>query len=338
MTIRTRVTAVAAVAALALAGCSSAEDAAEDATATASSAVSGAASSGADSTDDGKVTASYPLTVEHRQGETEITAEPQKIVVMNYSGLDYLVSLGYGDRVVGVASGGADPDILEGFQDKQNIGSFREPDYEAIASLEPDLIVVGGRSAGTYEQMSEIAPTIDVTVEYDDYLESNAESAKMVGAAFGAGDRAEEKGEELEKKADGYKEKISAGDPTALVIMTNGGELSTYSEESRFGVVFDLGYKPAAKVDEAGPHGDPVSFEFVADADPDYLFVVDRDAAIGRDGSTAEATLDNELINNTKAAKNGNIVYLNSADWYLVVGGLTTMSKMIDAAGSAYKG
>ncbi|MBI8989035.1 siderophore ABC transporter substrate-binding protein [Corynebacterium meridianum] len=334
MTIRTRVTAVAVVAAFALAGCSSAGDDADQNATTGSSSASSAAAKA----DDGKVAAQYPVTVKHRQGETEIESEPQRIVVMNYSGVDYLVSLGYGDRIVGVTSAGAPPEILKGFEDKQTIGSFREPDYEAIASLEPDLIVIGGRTAGTYEQMSEIAPTIDVTVEYDDYLESNAESAEMVGAAFGVGDKAEEKGEELEKKADDYKEKISAGAPTALVIMTNGGELSTYSEESRFGMIFDLGYTPAAKLDEAGPHGDPVSFEFVADADPDYLFVVDRDSAIGRDGNTAEATLDNELINNTKAARNGNIVYLNSNDWYLVVGGLTTMSKMIDAAGSAYKG
>ncbi|MCX7537184.1 ABC transporter substrate-binding protein [Corynebacterium sp. P5875] len=334
MTIRTRVTAAAVVAAFALAGCSSAGDDADRNATTGSSTTSSAAAKA----DDGKVAAQYPVTVKHRQGETEITAEPKKIVVMNYSGVDYLVSLGYGDRIVGVTSAGVPPEILKGFEDKQTIGSFREPDYEAIASLEPDLIVIGGRTAGTYEQMSEIAPTIDVTVEYDDYLESNAESAEMIGAAFGVSDKAEEKGEELEKKAEDYKKKISAGEPTALVIMTNGGELSTYSEESRFGMIFDLGYTPAAKLDEAGPHGDPVSFEFVADADPDYLFVVDRDAAIGRDGNTAEATLDNELINNTKAAKNGNIVYLNSNDWYLVVGGLTTMSKMIDAAGSAYKG
>ncbi|MBI9000607.1 siderophore ABC transporter substrate-binding protein [Corynebacterium sp. CCM 9185] len=334
MTIRTRVTAVAAVAAFALAGCSSADDDADQNATTGSSS----ASSATTKSDDGKVAAQYPVTVKHRQGETEIKAEPQKIVAMNYSGVDYLVSIGYGDRIVGVTSAGAAPEILDGFQDKQTIGSFREPDYEAIASLEPDLIVIGGRTAGTYEQMSEIAPTIDVTVEYDDYLKSNAESAEMVGAAFGVGDKAEEKAEELKKKADDYKKKISAGAPTALVIMTNGGELSTYSEKSRFGMIFDLGYTPAAKLDEAGPHGDPVSFEFVADADPEYLFVVDRDAAIGRDGNTAQATLDNELINNTKAAKNGNIVYLDSSDWYLVVGGLTTMSKMIDAAGSAYRG
>ncbi|MEZ2121172.1 siderophore ABC transporter substrate-binding protein [Corynebacterium sp. CCM 9203] len=334
MTIRTRVTAVAVAAALTLAGCSSAaDDTDREATAGSSGVSSTAAASG-----DDKATANYPVTVKHRQGETEIAAEPKKIVVMNYSGVDYLDTLGYGDRIVGVASGGANPEILDGYEDKQNVGSFREPDYEAIASLEPDLIVIGGRTAKTYDQMSEIAPTIDITVEYDDYLKSNAESAEMIGTVFGVGKEAEKKADELEKKADEYKKEISAGGPTALVIMTSGGELSTYSEKSRFGTIFDLGYTPAAKVEEAGPHGDPISFEFVADADPDYLFVVDRDAAIGRDGSTAEATLDNELINNTKAAKNGNIVYLDSSDWYLVIGGLNTMSKMIDAAGSAYKG
>ncbi|MBV7293318.1 siderophore ABC transporter substrate-binding protein [Corynebacterium sp. TAE3-ERU16] len=334
MTIRTRVTAVAVAAAFVLAGCSSAGDDADQNGTTGSSSAGSAAAKA----DDGKVAARYPVTVKHRQGETEITAEPQKIVVMNYAGVDFLDALGFGDRIVAVASGGANPEVLEGYEDRQTIGSFFEPDYEAIASLEPDLIVVGTRSAGTYAQMSEIAPTIDMSVEFGDFLESNAESAEIIGSAFGAGEKAERKGEEIEEKAAAYREKISATEPTALVIMTNGGELSTFSEDSRFGLVFDLGFVPAASLENAGPHGDPVSFEFVADADPDYLFVIDRDAAVGRDGSTAEATLDNELINNTKAAKNGNIVYLDPTDWYLVPGGLHTVDQMVESVGSAYRG
>ena len=42
------------------------------------------------------------------------------------------------------------------------LGSVWEPDYEAINALEPDLIVVAGRSSRIYPDMKEIAPTADL--------------------------------------------------------------------------------------------------------------------------------------------------------------------------------
>ena len=45
---------------------------------------------------------------------------------------------------------------------------------------------------------------------------------------------------------------------------------------------------------------------------------IDRDAAIGREGSPARSMLDNELIRPTKAWKTGRVVYLNNYNWYLL--------------------
>ena len=65
-------------------------------------------------------------------------------------------------------------------------------------------------------------------------------------------------------------------------------------------------------------HGQAISFEFILKTNPDWLFVLDRDAAIGREGASASKLLDNPLVNATKAAKKKQIVYLNSANWYLL--------------------
>ena len=46
--------------------------------------------------------------------------------------------------------------------------------------------------------------------------------------------------------------------------------------------------------------------------------MIDRDAAIGREGSPARSMLDNALIRPTKAWKNGRVVYLNNYNWYLL--------------------
>jgi len=61
-----------------------------------------------------------------------------------------------------------------------------------------------------------------------------------------------------------------------------------------------------------------VSFEYLLKANPDWLFVLDRDAAIGRNGASARKLLDNKLVHATKAWRNQRIVYLNAANWYLL--------------------
>ncbi|MFD2855531.1 ABC transporter substrate-binding protein [Seohaeicola zhoushanensis] len=74
-----------------------------------------------------------------------------------------------------------------------------------------------------------------------------------------------------------------------------------------------------------GNHGQPISFEFIRETNPDWIFVVDRDAAIGRDGQPAAQMLDNPMVAATTAAQKGQIVYLNPVDWYLIAAGITSV-------------
>ena len=64
---------------------------------------------------------------------------------------------------------------------------------------------------------------------------------------------------------------------------------------------------------------------------PDYIFVMDRDAAIQTDGAQlAQEIMENELVMGTDAYKNGNIVYLaHPAVWYTAEGGITALDIML---------
>src|SRR5918994_792347 len=73
------------------------------------------------------------------------------------------------------------------------VGSLFEPDYEAVNALEPDLIIVGGRSAAVYPELAEIAPTIDLTVDNQDFLASFAERSTTLGEVFGEEDAVAER-------------------------------------------------------------------------------------------------------------------------------------------------
>ena len=78
-------------------------------------------------------------------------------------------------------------------------------------------------------------------------------------------------------------------------------------------------------------HGNEASFEFVVEKNPDYIFVMDRDAAIQTDGAQlAQEIMENELVMGTDAYKNGNIVYLAPpAVWYTAEGGITALDRML---------
>ena len=64
---------------------------------------------------------------------------------------------------------------------------------------------------------------------------------------------------------------------------------------------------------------------------PEYIFVMDRDAAIGTDGAKlAQEIMENELIMGTEAYQNGNVIYLDHpAVWYTAEGGITALDVML---------
>ncbi len=121
------------------------------------------------------------------------------------------------------------------------------------------------------------------------------------------------------------------------MILTSGGKISAYGPGSRFGVLHDsFGVEPAAPDLSVGNHGQPVSSEFILETNPDWLFVLDRDAAIGREGTSAKQLLDNELVRQTNARKNDQVVYLNAQNWYLVGGGLGALHNTIQQLSAAF--
>ena len=82
---------------------------------------------------------------------------------------------------------------------------------------------------------------------------------------------------------------------------------------------------------DTSTHGNEASFEFIVEKAPDYIFVLDRDAAIGTDGAKlAQEIMENELVMGTDAYKNGNIVYLaHPAVWYTAEGGISALDIML---------
>ena len=312
--------AVPALAALVLTGCS---DGAE--------ADSGAAEESGGAAEESTET----LTVAHAQGETEVPADPQTVAVFDMGALDTLDTLG-------VDIAGLPKANIPSFHDEYDsdeytdIGTLFEPDYEALARLDPDLVVVGFRSAAAYPELAERWPTVDVTFEATDFLAGHAERAEMLGEVFGKEAEVEQHLADLDAQAEevaAAAEDVGEG----LIVSTSGGEVTLYGADSRFGIIHTvLGVPEAVTGVDAAEHGEAVSFEVIRDADPDWLFVNDRDAAIGEtSGQAAEQILDNELVASTTAWQEDQVVYLDGERWYIVMHGLSNVAEMFDEVGQA---
>ncbi|SFP65810.1 iron complex transport system substrate-binding protein [Geodermatophilus dictyosporus] len=274
------------------------------------------------------------VTVSHAQGETTVPVDPQTVVVFDVGVLSTLDSLGV--EVAGVPEASY-PESLsryagDGFT---KVGSLFEPDYEAVNALEPDLIVVGGRSAAVYPELAEIAPTIDLTVDNADFLASFEERVTALAEVFGEEDAVASRLAALDERvAEVRAAAADAGD--ALFVMTNAGELSAYGPDTRFGLVHrELGLTPTDEGLTAADHGDAVSFEYIAEQDPDVLLVLDRDAAIGESGTAAQQVLDNELVRGTTAWQDDAVHYLDSAVWYIAPNGLPSVEQMVEEVAAA---
>ena len=123
-----------------------------------------------------------------------------------------------------------------------------------------------------------------------------------------------------------------AGTPRAVVDKLSAGLRAIVASDAVRERFYSLGIVPAAEA-KAETHGDAISFEFILEANPDWLFVIDRDAATG-EGSSA-AILDNELVNQTNAVKNGHVVNIDPVRSYIINGGLPAFTTLVDQVGTA---
>lgn len=284
---------------------------------------------GADAGDEAAADAPTEVEVAHAQGTTTVPFQPETVVVYDLGTLATLTDLGV--EVAGLPDFVGLPDeIADAHPDATTVGTLFEPDLEAVNALEPDLIIVATRSAASLPDLSEIAPTIDLTVAEDDFLGSFADHTRSLGEIFGVQDEVDAALAEIEADVDEVAAMGAEAGP-ALIVLTSAGEVTAYGPGSRFGLIHDTFMVPPAVEDvEAATHGEAISFEFIAEAAPEILYVLDRDATIGEEGQAAEQVLDNEIVAGTPAWTDGAVTYLDGFAWYIAPNGLPSVRSMID--------
>ncbi|MDZ5605986.1 siderophore ABC transporter substrate-binding protein [Bacillus pseudomycoides] len=279
---------------------------------------------------------SKEITIKHKLGETKVKTNPKKVVVFDFGSLDTLDKLGV--EVTGVPQKSV-PKYLSKYEDKKytNVGGLKEPDFEKINEINPDLIIISGRQSDSYKEFEKIAPTIYVEQDTKDYMKSFKENTEMLAKIFGKEAQAKKEIAAVEKDIKALNEKATKSDKKGLIILANDGQVSAYGPNSRFGIIHDVfGVAPVDTELKADTHGNKISFEYILEKNPDYLFVIDRGAVVGGK-SSAKQVVENEIVSKTNAAKNNNVIYLDANYWYLSGGGLESVSAMVKEVSEALK-
>nr|WP_300128882.1 ABC transporter substrate-binding protein [uncultured Butyricicoccus sp.] len=267
------------------------------------------------------------------QVSLDVKYDPKRIAVLDMASLDILDSLGLGDRVVGSAS--TSLDYLQSYINEEvaNLGTIKEADLEAVMACEPDVIFIGGRLATSYDALSEIAPVVYLATDTElGVVESVRKNATTIASLFGMESK-------VEQLMAGFDDRISAlstfaQGKTAIVGLVTSGSYNVLGNDGRCSIIGrEIGFENVgidANLDTS-THGNEASFEFIVDKAPEYIFVMDRDAAIGTDGAKlAQEIMENELVKSTEAYQNGHIVYLaHPAVWYTAEGGITALDLML---------
>jgi iron complex transport system substrate-binding protein len=214
---------------------------------------SGDAAAGSSPVSDG----AFPVTVETAFGPVEVAEEPQRVVALGWSDAETALALGVqpvgASDWLGFGGEGVGPWAEGRYDEAPEIIETLEPSLEAVAALQPDLIL-DTRSDGTqarYDQLSAIAPTVGAPEGAGPYQTTWQQQLDLVGRALGREEQADELQAEVEQQfADAAAANPAfAGTEVAVGAYTSEGFGAYVRGDSRVDFMEALGFtnKPAVQ-------------------------------------------------------------------------------------------
>ncbi|MEB3766354.1 siderophore ABC transporter substrate-binding protein [Acinetobacter sp. MD2] len=276
-----------------------------------------------------------PITVQHALGRTIIDHIPQRVAVLDMNEADFLDQLNI--PILGMPKDFI-PHFLEKYKtdaNVQDLGAIVQPNVERIYALKPDLILMTPLHVSQYPELSKIAPTIhyDINFKQSDgnHIQLVKEHLMLLGKIFNKEDLARQKVTQLETEVKQVQAITAQHSERALILLHNNGAFSNFGVNSRYGFVFkNFGVKPATTTLDTNLHGQPISSEFIKQANPDILYIVDRTAVMEHRTTINASSIENPLLRQTKAWKNGRVIFVDADAWYTTAASPTSLKIMMN--------
>lgn len=314
-----KLTVLAAVFALALTGCQSKSN---NTTSTEASASESAETTAAETT------AAEAKTVEVTDihGTVTVPVNPKTVVALDNRTFETLSD--WGIKLAAVPKGvmPADSSYVAD-SEVQDIGNHSEPNLEIIAAADPELVIVGQRFSSYYEEIKKLVPNaavVDLSFQIskeagksgESFTNGLKDSTITLGKIFNKNEEAEKLNADFDQAIEKAKSAYNGTDKIMSVVVS-GGDIGFSAPVSGrvWGPLYEVfGWTSALEVSGATSdhQGDDISVEAIAQSNPDWIFVLDRDAAIS---STKDAVPAQDVINNSPALQNttaitkGQVVY-----------------------------
>ncbi|MDQ0603853.1 iron complex transport system substrate-binding protein [Streptomyces canus] len=241
------------------------------------------------SSSDGAFSDAFPVTVKHRFGSTEITSAPERVVVIGNGGtddIDALYALGVTPVAISkdaLSSDGIYPWLKDKIDTKKTklLDTLTAVDYEAVAALQPDLILATSDFTldKDYKKLAAVAPTIGYRTAWGQ--QTWQEHVQVVGQAVGKPDKAAKVVKDTEARIADVKDKHPglAGKTYSLSIGNTPAKIYTIASEEDFAarLMSEVGLKLTPSVTDiktvsGSPTGE-LSFEQLDKLDADLVII-----------------------------------------------------------------
>lgn len=274
-----------------------------------------AASSGSGGSSD-----AFPVTVEHKYGETTIDEKPERIVTVGLSDQDAVLALGEVPVATtewfGEQEGALWPWAQEQLQELDGetpevLDATDGVNIEAVAAQKPDLITAmyTDLTEADYEKLSQIAPVITQSDGYVDYGITWQEMTTQIGKALGRSVEAEELVAGLEGQLSAVAEENPDFDGAQGVVATPYEGIFVYGpDDPRGRFLTSLGFVlPEGLVKATGE-------EFGGNLSEENAKLLDGDLVIWLDPEDAEGDLGGPAYETFAVHTEGREVMLDSFD------------------------
>ncbi|MEM8760446.1 MAG: ABC transporter substrate-binding protein [Pseudomonadota bacterium] len=250
---------------------------------------------------------------EHAEGATCIPEDPQRIVTLqDQNALLPLLELGV--KPIGSA-GHVLPDgstvfrRVDGFDTDgiAFVGSYRGTDREAVAALEPDLIIATPFPQGSVELYSPVAPTVVI----DMFNQPLADALHQFADAVNRKDRAEELESAFTARVDEIRTELGDKlDATTISILSYWGGNPGIVPAMQSTNLALAALRPVRAPMEVGHESwDPISWEVLGDNLSDLTFVfANSDDQVGPIDAVVAEFLSHPIVQATEVARAGQIV------------------------------
>lgn len=306
-----------------------------------SGSVSASAASGSAAAPSGTV------TVTDNHGTVEVPVPAERVVALDNRSFEILSNWGI-DLVA--APKPLIPATVSAYKDNPDIvdlGSHNEPNLEALVAAQPDLIISGQRFRRHYEDIKTLNPDaaiVEMEPREDQKLDEELKRhVTLLGEIFGKQAEATAMIEEFDAAVARAKAAYNGTD-TVMAVNVSGGEIGYVAPGvgRTYGPVFEmLGLTPALNVEGASSNheGDDISVEAIAESNPDWIFVLDRDAAVKAEEGGYTPALDvisqSAALQNVAAVTEGRLV-LAPADTY-VNESIITYTEILNEIATAFE-